>query len=145
MYRSKGAPANLLLDNVLIDTMLCGAIIVTGDIFGSGIEGFLLASAGPRLEDWKQFALSLDGEQNGRVAGVVQGFRRRVSTCKQRYQTMGSLANASENHTPHVLLPEVCAPLDAIPFGRKCHVKGQDQLAVPFHLLSLDLGAVRKL
>jgi hypothetical protein len=40
---AKGAAANLLLDQVLVDAVLGGAVILAVAVLGAGIEGFLRA------------------------------------------------------------------------------------------------------
>lgn len=43
---AKGAAANLLLDQVLVDAVLGGAVILAVAVLGAGIEGFLAGLAG---------------------------------------------------------------------------------------------------
>lgn len=42
---AEGAPANLLLDQVLVDAVLGAAVILAVAVLGAGIEGFLGRSA----------------------------------------------------------------------------------------------------
>jgi hypothetical protein len=41
MYGAKGAPSNLLLDQVLVDTMLGGSVILAVAVLGPRVERFL--------------------------------------------------------------------------------------------------------
>jgi len=42
---SERAPADLLFDQVLVDPVLCDAIVLAGGVFRARIKGFLLTAA----------------------------------------------------------------------------------------------------
>ena len=45
MYRAKRSPSNLLLYQILVDSVLCGAVVFAVAVLGAGIEGGLQASS----------------------------------------------------------------------------------------------------
>jgi len=84
MYGAKRAPPNFLLDDVLIDAMLCGTIVLAGNILGSRIERFLSRSANAAargLVATSHFHLAGSG-----VTALMMSQRTLVSGRRSRYR-----------------------------------------------------------
>ena len=81
---AKGASSNLLLDDILVDTVLCRAVVLARPILGAGVQCFLCAhetriSLSPEsLARAVQnvYQPSPDAELGGFVGGVFEDYRR---------------------------------------------------------------------
>lgn len=71
MNGTKGAPANLLLDDVLVDPMLCRTVILTRSVLRTRVESFLSAAPSARSSLIGSLRMSRPSRDEGRWAGGV--------------------------------------------------------------------------
>jgi hypothetical protein len=68
---AKGAAPNLLLDQVLVNAVLCGAVIFAIAVLGARIEGFLGGSAGAHAACQRQYLYSAGARSSSSVVSNV--------------------------------------------------------------------------